>query len=189
MSEHSRDVSRDSLERLLARAGELDADSNRVSLMEAREIARSQGLSDEAWNAAVAERYPHTRTESEQPERRVAFLRTWLTAGFGFVAGAGAKWLNTRFSGDIDIVYGGLLVAVAVVLATRARRRSPETAESVLDAWWVAVPAGMLVAFGGLRTDPLLFAALARWGTGWLSTHLPRILRFFRESDASTSTA
>lgn len=189
MSEHSTDVSRDTLERLLARASELDAESYRFSLMEAREIARARGLSDDAWNAAVAEQYPHTAVEGDQPRVTLARLRTVLTAGLGFAAGAGAKWLNTTFSGDLDVVYGGLLVATGVLLAARARRESSEAVESILDAWWVAVPAGMLVSFGGLRTDPLLFAALARWGTGWMSTHLPRFWRFFRESDASTSTA
>jgi hypothetical protein len=189
MTEHPKDVSRDTLEWLLARAHELDTESNRLSLTEAREIARGRGVSEPAWNAAVAERYPDTATEVDRPESRFALLRTTLTAGFGFAAGAGAKWLNTTYSGDLDVVYGGLLVAIALVLAARERRESPEAAESVLDAWWVAVPAGMLVSFGGLRTDPILFAALARWGTGWLSTHLPRLARFFRESDASTSTA
>ena len=189
MSEHSKDVSRDTLERLLTRAIELDAETNRVSLTEAREIARGRGVSDEAWNAAVAERYPHTTVDSEARGVRLASLRTVLTAGFGFAAGIGAKWLNTTLSGDLDVIYGALLVAAAVVLAARARRASTEAVESTLDAWWVAVPAGMLAGFGGLRTDPLLFAALARWGTGWLSTHLPRFLHFFRESDVSTSTA
>jgi hypothetical protein len=185
MSEHSRDVSRNTLARLLARAGELDAAANRFSLTEARQIARARGVSDEAWNAAIAE-YCQSAVERDQPGIRSASLSTMLTAVSGFAAGAGAKWLNTTFNGDADVVYGGLLIAAAVLLAARARRESPEAVERILDAWWVAVPAGILVSFGELRTDPLLFAALARWGTGWVATHLMRVGRFFRVSDAST---
>jgi hypothetical protein len=107
-------------------------------------------------------------------------LNTMLAAVSGFAAGAVAKWLNTAFSGDLDVVYGVLLVAIAVALAVRARTESAEASESVLDAWWVSVPAGMLVSFGGLRTDPLMFAALARWGTGWLSAQAPAVSRVLR---------
>jgi hypothetical protein len=109
---------------------------------------------------------------------------TALVAGLGFVAGAGGGWLNAAFKGDLDVAYAALLVAGGVVLSARAQRESAEDAQTILDAWWVTVPVGMLAAFGGLRSDPLLFAALSRWGTGWLITHLPRLLRSFRASEA-----
>ena len=109
---------------------------------------------------------------------------TALAAGLGFVAGAGGGWLNGAFNGDLDVAYAALLVTGGVVLSVRALRKSTEDAQTILDAWWVTVPLGMLAAFGGLRSDPLLFAALARWGTGWLITHLPRLLRIFRAPDA-----
>lgn len=184
-----KEVSRDTLERLVARAIELDAGrSDRFSLREAREIARDRGVSDEAWNAALAENDPRAVVEGDEPRRKRPYLPAVLTAGFGFAAGVVAKWLNTAYNGDFDVVYGGLLVAIAVALAVQARKHSTEASEGILDAWWVAVPAGMLVSFGGLRTDPLLFAALARWGTGWLSAHVPRVSRFFRDSDATRTS-
>jgi hypothetical protein len=188
MSKHSKEVSRDTLERLVARAIELDAGhSEGFSLREAREIARNRGVSDDAWNAALAE--SDRAIEGDQPNSKRTYLQTVLAIGLGFAAGAGAKWLNSTFSGDFDVIYGALLVAAAVILSAHARKQSAEDSEGILDAWWVAIPAGMLVSYGELRTDPLLFAALARWGTGWLSAHLPRVARFFRGADASASTA
>ena len=191
MPESSRDVSRDTLERLVARARELDEGGvGRISLMRAREIARDLGISDAAWAAALEEDGRALVTVNAEP-RNWSHLRTALTAGLGFVAGASGGWLNAEFRGDLDVAYAALLVAVGMLLSVRARRESAEAAQASLDAWWVAIPAGMLAAFGGLRTDPLLFAALARWGTGWLVAHLPRLSRFLRESEppATTSTA
>ena len=192
MPDSSREVSRDTLERLVARALELDeGGAERISLTKAREIARDLGISDAAWEAALAEDgHALVATANTEP-RKWSHLRTALTAGLGFVAGAAGGWLNAEFRGDLDVAYAALLVAVGVLLSVRARRESAEAAQASLDAWWVAIPAGMLAAFGGLRTDPLLFAALARWGTGWLVAHLPRLSRFLREPEhrATTSTA
>lgn len=192
MPESSREVSRDTLERLVARALELEEGGvERISLTKAREIARDLGVSDAAWAAAMVEDGRGLVTTANAKPRPWSHLRTALTAGLGFVAGAGGGWLNAEFRGDLDVAYAALLVAVGVVLSVRARRESAEAAQASLDAWWVAIPAGMLTAFGGLRTDPLLFAALARWGTGWFVAHLPRLSSFLREPEnrATTSTA
>ena len=192
MPESSREVSRETLERLVARAVELDEGGvERISLTKAREIVRDLGISDGAWEAALAEEGRALDAAANAEPRKWSHLRTALTAGLGFAAGAGGGWLNAEFRGDLDVAYAALLVAVGVVLSLRARRESAEAAQASLDAWWVAIPAGMLAAFGGLRTDPLLFAALARWGTGWVVAHLPRLSRFLRESEhpVTTSTA
>ena len=192
MPESPKDLSRDSLELLVARALEFDEQgSERISLTKAREIARELGISEAAWNAAVAERVRTTPASAPVVRRTSVHLRTLSIAGAGFGAGAIGGWLNRAFSGDADVVYGALLVAAGVVVWARSRAESAATAEARLDAWWVAVPAGMLLAFGGLRTDPLLFAAFARWGTAWATSHLPSVLRLFQESKspASASTA
>ena len=192
MPESSREVSRDTLERLVARALESDEGGvERISLTSAREIVRDLGISDAAWAAALQEDGRVLVTTANAEPRKWSHLRTPLTAGLGFAAGAGGGWLNAEFRGDVDVAYAVLLVAIGVVLSVRAHRESAEAAQASLDAWWVAIPAGMLAAFGGLRTDPLLFAALARWGTGWMVAHLPRLSRFLREPEhrATTSTA
>ena len=192
MTESLREVSRDTLERLVARAQELDEGGvERISLTKAREIARDLGISNAAWEAALAEDGRALVTTANTEPRKWSHLRTALTAALGFAAGAGGGWLNAEFRGDLDVAYAALLVAVGVLFSVRARRESAEAAQASLDAWWVAIPAGMLAAFGGLRTDPLLFAALARWGTGWFVAHLPRLSSFLREPEnrATTSTA
>ena len=192
MSESPKDLSRDSLDLLVARAIEIDEQgSQRLSLTKAREIGRELGISEAAWNAALAERARATPASAPVVRRTWVQLRTLATAAAGFGAGAIGGWLNRAFNADADVVYGALLVAAGVVVWARSRAESAGTAEAGLDAWWLAVPAGMLVAFGGLRTDPLLFAAFARWGTAWATLNLPRVLRLFQEpkSPASASTA
>jgi hypothetical protein len=191
MSEHSKEVSRDTLERLVARALELDERGvDRISLTKAREIALELGISEAAWDAAVAERtggYP--TVSSTRP--RAWGLRTMLTAGVGFSAGVLGGWLNRAFNGDLDVIYAALLVVAGIVISAGRNAESYKPATARLDAWWLAVPAGLLLALGGIRTDPLLFAAFARWGTGWVMSNLPLLLRPFRdeESQRSASTA
>jgi hypothetical protein len=192
MPETPKDFSRDSLERLVARALELDEQgSERISLTQAREIARELGISETAWDAAVAERVRSGPVPVRVARGPWVGLQTLLTAGVGFGAGALGAWLNTAFNGDADVAYGALLVVAGAFVWARARGESTAAGTARLDAWWLAVPAGMLVAFGDIKTDPLLFAAFARWGTSWATSHLPRLLRLFHdtESPASPSTA
>ena len=188
MDQPTKEVSPDTLERLVARALELDEQRNdRISLTKAREIARELGISETAWDAAVAERM---RSGESLSARSSAWFRarTLLTAGAGFAAGALGTLLNRALNGDADVAYGALLVAVGVALSVRRRDETATTAQARLDAWWLSVPAGMLVAFGGIRTDPLLFAAFARWGTGWFMSHAPRLLRRLTESESPSAT-
>jgi hypothetical protein len=192
MSQPQDDISRDTLQRLVARALELDEHrTERVSLSKAREVARELGISDDAWDAAIAE-------HSEAPSMAVAAprwaridWRTILTAGAGVAAGALGGWMNGSFNGDADVAFGALLLVAGMVLWARARHESAEVAQARLDAWWLAVPVGMLVAFGEIRTDPLLFAAFSRWGTAWVTSRLPRLMRLLRDPEPppSASTA
>ena len=67
MSQLPEHFSRDTFERLIGRALKLDdVRSDQISLAQAREIARELGISDAAWDAAIAER---RRPRSSQPVR------------------------------------------------------------------------------------------------------------------------
>jgi hypothetical protein len=84
----SDDLSRDTLERLVGRAAELDQhDAERVSLAQAREIALELGISAAAWDAAVAERLQRTSGSVAAPRLRTRWV-SLLTGGGGFAAGA-----------------------------------------------------------------------------------------------------
>jgi hypothetical protein len=190
MSDSPKELSPDTLERLVARALELDERSrDRISLENAREIALELGISEAAWDVAVAERVSaETATSSA---RANIWRRTLLSAALGFAAGAMGGSINRTFSGDLDVLYGALLVVGGLAMSARRSDEPSKAATARLDAWWLAVPAGLLIALEGIRTDPLLFAAFARWGTGWVSSHRSTLLRLFRhtESPPSASTA
>ena len=191
MSDPSKDVSRETLDRLIARAFELDEHrADRIRLTTAREIAAELGISEAAWDAAVAERTSKQR-KVVTPEPREWGLRTMVTGGIGFAAGALGGFLNGAFNGDLDVAYGAMLVVAGITIAARRNEESSRAATASLDAWWLAVPVGLLVALGGIRTDPLLFAAFARWGTGRFTGILPTILHVVRgaKSHPSSSTA
>ena len=174
-------VSPETLERLVARALELEEFRNqRISLLQTREIAKELGISESAWDAAVSERrQPHV-TAGRIAHRAVHWLRLSLIGTLAFAAGAVGGWLNRIAGGDADVAYGALLVLGGVELWSRMRKQSSQAAEASLDIWWLGIPAGMLVAFGGLRTDPLFFAAFARWGTAAAVHLVPRLLRRLR---------
>src|SRR5688500_20355762 len=87
MSESPKDLSRDSLELLVARAIEIDEQgSQRLSLTKAREIGRELGISEAAWNAALAERARATPASAPVVRRTWVQLRTLATAAAGFGA-------------------------------------------------------------------------------------------------------
>lgn len=182
-------VSPKTLERMVARAIELEElRSERISLSQAREIAKELGISESAWDAAVSERSRPNAASGGTARSVLNRLRLSLIGTLAFAAGALGGWLNRMAGGDADVAYAALLVLGGWELWSRMRKESPRTAELSLDIWWLGIPAGMLVAFGGIRTDPLLFAAFARWGTAAVHV-LPRILRRLRATAASPSAA
>ena len=184
------DVSRDTLERLVTRALELDASrTERIDFAKAREIARELGISDSAWDAAVAERTSSAIVHQTVRKRIWMRIRTLLISGAGFTAGALGAWVSTTWNGNLDVAYAALLVLGGIVAWIQTRDSSSTEQQTSLDAWWLPVPVGMLLTFGEIRTDPLLFAAFARWGTGAFVSQLPRLLRFLREADPGTSTS
>lgn len=174
-------VSPRTLERLVARALELEEfRSERISLSQAREIAKELGISESAWDAAVSERRRPDVTSTGVAGGVRSRLRLSLIGTLALAAGALGGWLNRVTGGDADVAYGALLVLGGLELWSRMRKESPRTAEVGLDIWWLGIPAGMLLAFGGIRTDPLLFAAFARWGTAAAVHLVPRLLRRLR---------
>jgi hypothetical protein len=182
-------VSPKTLERLVARALELDERRNeRISLSQAREIAKELGISESAWDAAVSERR-RPNVASGVSRNVLNRLRLSLVGTLAVAAGALGGWLNRVAGGDADIAYGLLLVLGGVELWSRLRKESPQAAEVSLDIWWLGIPAGMFIAFGGIRTDPLWFAVFARWGTA-AAVHLaPRLLRRWRANADAPSAA
>lgn len=181
MSQLPDDISRNTLKRLVARALELDERrADRISLSQAREIARELGITEAAWDTAVAEQRRQVSAPRERASAGLGRLHAMLVAPVAFGAGALGGWLNGVAGGEADVAYGALLVLGGFELWTRARRASPRAAEASLDIWWLAIPAGMLVAFGGIRTDPVLFALCARLGTAVATTLIPRLLRSLR---------
>jgi len=183
----SDDLSRDTLERLVGRAAELDARAaERVSLAEARAIALELGISATAWDAAVAER----RGRSPDPvvsrglDHRAVRL---LTAGAGFIAGALGGWLNRMYIGDADVAYGALLVLGAVGLAAGFPKGKAPNALLNLAAWWLPIPAGMMLAMSEFLSDPLWFAASGWLGTAVLAWAFPHLRRLVRTSPGPTT--
>ena len=133
------DVSRDSLERLVTRALELDAfRADRIDLAQAREIARELGISDSAWDAAVAERTSSATVRQSVRKSLWTRTRTLLIAGAGFTAGALGAWVSATWNGNLDVAYGALLVLGGVAAWMRTRDTSSPEPQTSLDAWWLA---------------------------------------------------
>jgi hypothetical protein len=177
-------LSPDTLERLVGRAAELDERAaERVTLAQAREIAMELGISAAAWDAAVAERLTQGTRFPVVPNavRRPVHL---LTATCGFVFGTLGGWLNLAFSGNSDVAFGTLLVLGGVLAAHRAKTAT--RAQLSLAAWWLAIPAGVMVAMGELLADPVWFSAFAWLGCAGFLWALPRALRCFRRSPGPT---
>jgi hypothetical protein len=94
-------------------------------------------------------------------------------------------WLGGAFNGNADVAFGALLVLGGVMLATGAERAGRSVQVS-LAAWWLPIPAGMMVAMTEFLTDPLWLAAVAWLGTASFVWALPRVLRRVRTSPGLT---
>jgi hypothetical protein len=190
MEESTDGLSPDTLERLVARALELEESGHdRVSLARSRDIARELGISLAAWDAALAERRPVTVTRTKAPSRRGSRWRTSGTAAIGFAAGALGGWISQALRGDADVVVGAVLVLGALALAIRQASEWGDDPREKLTAWWLGVPAGAMLAFNEVLADPLWFAALAWLGSVAAASALPRLLRRLSESRTTSSTS
>ena len=162
MSKPEELISQETLQRIVARAVELDERRrDRVNLATARDIARELGISEEAWDTAVLE---YRRSRSNRPARsaRLSALRTGFMAALGLVAGAASASFATVTD---DVAAGAVLVAWSILFAIRARRSTAPNVVTQLGAWWAAVPVGIMLARGEVLTDPIWFAALSFVGS------------------------
>ena len=190
MSHLPEHFSRDTFERLIARALKLDdVRAEQISLAQAREIVRELGISETAWDAAIAERRHQPLLHRPRVYEQVTPLLATSILAVAFTAGALGGWLNRVAQGNADVAYGALLILGGLELWHRARWVSLRAAERCLDIWWLAIPAGMLVAFGGLRTDPLWFALGARVGTAVVTSLIPRFRSLLQEMRRSRATS
>lgn len=181
-------ISADTLQRLVARAIELEEQGREsVSPARAREIARELGISPDAWEASVLE-YRHSNRGMRKRSRAASSLRTLMMAGLGLAAGAAASVIA---QGTGDVAAGAVLVAWSVAFAARARKAEGPNVYAQLAAWWAGIPVGIMMVHGEILTDPLWFAAFSWIGSAALAKLMPFLLRYVRgdESEGPPSTA
>lgn len=174
MTEPTSGLSRLGFDRLISRALELEEEGNeQIDLERARAIASELGISAAAWEAAVRER--------EAAAARSARLRlrgrAALVALVGLVTGGLGGAMASRLADGVPVL-GGVAVAVGVALAVSGiRRRSMRGTQTELAAWWLSVPAGIMLGLGELHGDPMVFASTAWVGCASLSVILDRLRR------------
>lgn len=165
------DLSQDAFERLLARAVQIDdAGHERIDLDRARAIALEVGVSAEAWEAALREidqpvpkhsatPTPVAHTTVNTPRSTLGVLSIALVGGvLGTIAGFAAPRL-----GDAVIAAGVLAIAGGVALAVKESYLQRVRARSyALAAWWLAIPAGIMIGMREPHIDPIVFGA-ASW--------------------------
>ena len=174
-------ISPDTLQRLVARAMELEEQGREsVSPVRAREIAQELGISPGAWEAAVLE-YRNTRRGMRKRNRAASSLRTLAMAGLGLAAGAAATVIGNKAD---DVVAGAVLVTWSVAFAIRARKAKEPNVYTQLAAWWAGIPIGMMLAHGEVLTDPLWFAAFSWIGSAALARAMPFLLRHLRGDES-----
>jgi hypothetical protein len=181
-------ISPDTLQRLVARAIELEAQGREsVSPARAREIAQELGIRPDAWEAAVLE-YRHSNRGVRKRNRAASSLRTLMMAGLGLAAGAAASVIGQATG---DVAAGAVLVAWSVAFAARARNAEGPNVYAQLAAWWAGIPVGIMMVQGEVLTDPLWFAAFSFIGSSALARLMPHLLRYVRgdESSGPPSTA
>lgn len=186
MTDPGASLSRADLDRLIARASTLDAEGQeRVDLDQARSIAQDLGISESAWNAALAEREEVVRTVQARATARQLTLRTRLIAATGLVSGALSAAFMSQL-GDGVLFLGGVAIAAGVALVVDGlRRRSMKRTQIELAAWWLSLTVGIMVGLGQLHFDPIAFT-----GVSWLGcASLLFSLRFRRRAPRPTPMA
>jgi hypothetical protein len=178
MTEESSSLSRGGFDRVIARALEIDEEANdRIDLERARAIAHELGIGDSAWEAALREQAAAAKAAASRAARLRLRGRAVLVALAGLVTGGLSGALASR-SGDGVLLLGGAAVAVGAALAVDGiRRRSMRGTQAELAAWWLSVPAGIMLGMGGVHGDPMVFAAAAWVGCAALGFTLDRLSR------------
>lgn len=174
MTELAPGLSRIDFDRLIARALELEeAGTEQIDLERAREVATELGISASAWEAALRER--------EVRGARSARLRLRGRAALVALAGLLTGGLGGAFaarSGDGVLLLGGAAVAVGVALVVNGLRRRPvRGTQAELAAWWLSLPAGIMLGLGEPHGDPMVLASAAWVGCAALGATLGRLGR------------
>jgi len=177
MTEQPASLSRTAFDRLIARAIKLDEEGNeRIDLERARAIADELGISAPAWEAALRER-GWAREGGLQGGGLRLRGRPSLVALVGLAAGALSGALANQL-GDGVLLLGGVAIAAAVGLVLDGwRRRSVRSTQVELAAWWLSVPAGILLGMRAFHGDPVVFASVAWAGCASLGFALGRLSR------------
>lgn len=190
------DLTQDAFERLLARAVQIDdAGHERIDLDRARAIALEVGVSAGAWEAALREMHPPIPTRSATPtpvaHASASASRSWngplSIALVGGVLGAVAGFAAPRL-GDAVIAAGVFAIAAGVALAVKESYQQRVRARSyALAAWWLAVPAGIMIGMREPHIDPIVFGAVSWAWCELVGAALRWRTRSARENSASVT--
>lgn len=176
-------LSQDTFERLIARAGEIDAEGKqRIDVTRAAEIARELGISDDAWGAALRE---HRRVNDEAPgaelrggapskSKQVMAVALAIGAGLaaGVVMGVTSEWIR-----GWDFWAGATLLASSLAFVAASRKSPLPHTLARTALFWIAVPAGVMIGYGELLTDPIWFGVWSWIACAAVAFAWPRLLR------------
>ncbi len=173
-------LSEQELERLIARAIEIDAQDAAPTLARFRQIASELNLSPAAIEKAIAERAQGALVptwQTSQPQyavsadatiaaRSVSRWKSWLTAGtvaagaaLGAISGATSR-LQLPYDDVVAATTVGMLVAISALLVW-THRRSHSSAQMMLQlaSFWSTWMYGFMTSYGHFWDDILFFGA------------------------------
>jgi hypothetical protein len=178
MTEESSSLSRVGFDRVIARALELDEEgSDRIDLGRAQAIAHELGIGASAWEAALREQAAAAEAAAARRARLRLRGRAALVALVGLVTGGLAGAQANQLTDGV-LLLGGAAVAAGVALAVNGiRHRSVRGTQAELGAWWLSVPAGIMLGMGEFHGDPMVFAAAAWVGCAALGVTFDRLRR------------
>ncbi len=180
-------LSEQELERLIARAIEIDAQESAPTIERFRQIAVELNLSPVAIERAIAERvagvgvpvvrdgHPQFAVQAadhiaDAPPRRTARWKTWITAGvvaagaaLGAVTGASSR-ANFRYDDVVIATTLSLLAGISLLLVWSHRRsRSPAQMMLQLASFWGTWMYGFMTSYGHFWDD-ILFVGTCGFG-------------------------
>lgn len=175
MTTPSASLSRLEFDRLMARASRRnDEGSERIDLERARAIAQDLGINAAAWDAAFHEEQAAMQIERAQRAARQLRRRASIVALAGITAGGLSGTMASQWSDGV-LFLGGAAVAAAVAHLILSGRRQPMRRIQVdLAAWWLSIPAGIMLGMRGSNGDPFVFAAVSWAACAALSVAIDR---------------
>jgi hypothetical protein len=201
-------LSEQELERLIARAIEIDAQEAAPTIARFRQIAAELNLSPVAIEKAIAERaagalVPSWQTnqplyavsaDATMPVRRESRWKNWLTAGtvaagaaLGAISGATSR-LQLPYDDVVAATTVGLLVAISALLVwTHRRSRSSAQLMLQLASFWSTWMYGFMTSYGHFWDDILFFGACGFGLSAIAGTTLQSLLQRFRITRKTSS--